>query len=264
MLPSMIPYDRVRHVTAGSVVYPPGGTFGPRLQGDAQIVILHTGSMTVTIEGDTHVVKPGNAILLLPGRVEYFEFAKEQTTWHRWIAVHLGERPPDLKLSLDAFPFSIPITEELNRLTDLLLQLRINYAADSSVMLSAGHTALELFGTVPTTNRGLNVHPSVLEAKAWIHEHYAEEITLELLASHAGVSPEHLVRLFRASEETTPIRYLWYYRVLRAIELLQHSGLSVNEIAYRCGFKTSFHFARAIKKQSGFSASEIRKSAWET
>ena len=38
-------------VNAGEVTYPPGGTLGPRRQHDVQLVLLHSGSMTVWVDG---------------------------------------------------------------------------------------------------------------------------------------------------------------------------------------------------------------------
>lgn len=44
-------------VTFGDVVYEPGGIFGPRVQRDFQMVILHSGCMSMWMAGGG--VKPG-------------------------------------------------------------------------------------------------------------------------------------------------------------------------------------------------------------
>ncbi|GMK38062.1 hypothetical protein PCCS19_11160 [Paenibacillus sp. CCS19] len=82
------------------------------------------------------------------------------------------------------------------------------------------------------------------------------------IAAKAGVSPEHLLRLFKKHEGPTPIQYVWKYRIDRAIELLIHTGLNVTEVSERCGFKTTHHFARMIKQETGRTASEIRRLSW--
>src|ERR687887_338603 len=38
-------------VSAGEVVYPPGGRLGPRWQRDVQLVLVHEGSARVAIDG---------------------------------------------------------------------------------------------------------------------------------------------------------------------------------------------------------------------
>src|SRR5207237_610785 len=41
-------------VSVGEVIYPPGGAFGPRLQRNLQLIILHSGQMTVWIDDVPH------------------------------------------------------------------------------------------------------------------------------------------------------------------------------------------------------------------
>lgn len=261
---AMFRLDSIRYVNAGSVHYPPGGTFGPRIQQDLQLVLLHTGHMEVAVDGMAHSVDPGNVVLLQPERCETFTFAREQTTWHRWIAVHYEALTDSERAVLDALPFSQPIPEPLNRLTDTLLQAQTMYGQEHDAIRSLGLAALQFYaaGHIESLQAKSTAHPSVAAAKGWLQEHFAEHISLTGLAEQAGVSPEHLVRLFRAGEGTTPIQYVWQFRVLKAIELLAQTGLPVNEIAARCGFKTSYHFARLVKKQTGRSPTEIRKDSW--
>ena len=260
---SVLPYDLVATATAGSIVYPPGGAFGPRIQQDVQLVLLHTGAMTVTIDQTSHTVQPGYVVILLPGHQEQFRFADKQETWHRWVAIHLNSSSPALLDQLGALPFCVPLTEELNRFTDLILALRTKHAESSAMMRSMGHTALQLYADMHDSAEGVALHPSMRSAKDWIHAHFDGEITLDSLANQAGVSTEHLVRLFKKFEGTTPIKYVWQYRVLRAVEMLRYTGLTITEIAYRCGFKTSFHFARLVKQQTGLQPSQIRRQSWE-
>lgn len=260
---SLVPFESVRHAVAGSIVYPPGGRFGPRIQQDLQLVLLYTGEMEVAIDGVPRHVEAGRVALLTPGREEAFAFARSRETWHRWIAVHVDPLPAEALERIRSLPFSLPLTEEMNRLADLLLSVQSHTAHDSPLSRSLGLAALNLY---PVESSRMVMqrekHPAVHLAGKRIREHYAEDLTLRDLARHAGVSPEHLVRLFRKYENTTPIQYLWECRMRRAVELLVNTGLSVGEVAQACGFKTSQHFARLIKKETGRSPSEIRRTSW--
>src|SRR5437763_17217635 len=57
---------------AGVVTYPPRATLGPRLQPDYQLVLVHTGSARVTVNGKPQEIPAGHVGLLLPGTTEYF------------------------------------------------------------------------------------------------------------------------------------------------------------------------------------------------
>lgn len=248
---------------AGSVVYPPGGKFGPRIQKDIQLVMLYTGEMSVTIDGRELHVQPGHVVLLLPGHEEQFAFSKTEDTWHRWIAVHVPELEEKSREAFRRLPEYLPLTEDMNRLTDLLLRLQRDATPSDPVILQLGLAALHLYPVESQRSMDqMEKHPAIYSALSWIREHYAEEVTLKEMAAVAKVSPEHLVRLFKQYEQATPFQYLWSFRIQKAVELLTNTGLTVTEIALRCGFKTSHHFARQLKQSTGRTASEIRQLSW--
>lgn len=260
---TLIPYDDVRHATTGSIVYSPGGRFGPRIQQDIQLVLLYTGEMNVTIDGSLLHVPAGHVVLLKPGHEESFAFAKDEETWHRWIAVHVSSLTAAARDYLDSLPVCQPLSDEMNRLADMMLTMQPDVPPDDPLNCSLGLAALQLYpAETMRMKRRTEKHPSVYMATSWIRDHYADEMTLPELASRAGISAEHLVRLFNRYESVTPIQYLWNYRIERGIELLAHTGLTISEVADRCGFKNPHHFARLIKQSTGKSPSQIRKISW--
>ncbi|MDG0812566.1 AraC family transcriptional regulator [Cohnella rhizosphaerae] len=256
-------FDRITHAVAGSIVYPPGSRFGPRIQQDVQLVMLYTGEMTVTLSGRALRVKPGHVVLLKPGLEETFVFSKSEDSWHRWIAVHFEDLPETAVEQLSELPECLPLSEEMNVLVDLMVRLNRRSAPTDADVRSLGLAALHLYpresGKSPLNREK---HPAVYAALAEIRENYARELSLAQLAHAAGASPEHLVRLFNKHERTSPIQFLWQYRVNRAVELLTHTGLTVSEIAARCGFKTSHHLARLVKETTGRTATDIRRASW--
>ncbi|MBB6670705.1 AraC family transcriptional regulator [Cohnella nanjingensis] len=261
--PPLLSIGDIEHAVAGSIVYPPGGRLGPRIQQDIQLVMLYTGRMDVSIDGRWLNVSPGHVVMLKPGREETFAFSKTEQTWHRWIAVHLREMDAAARLALDELPECLPLSEEMNRLLDLMLNVQRFSSFEDPVVACLGLAALHLY---PTESRTALLqrekHPAVYEVLTRIRERYMEDLSLSDLAAVAGLSSEHLVRLFRQHEQTTPIAYLWRYRIDRAVELLISTGLNVTEIAQRCGFKTSHHFARMVKQETGRTASDIRRLSW--
>lgn len=259
----MIPFESLQYASAGSIVYPPGGRFGPRIQADIQLVMLYTGEMNVSIDGRLVQVLPGQLLLLKPGHEETFVFSKTEQSWHRWIAIHVNELSNELREMLYELPECLTLTEEMNRLTDLMLDVQRQVSDDDYAILSLALAAIHLY---PVESKRVLLqkekHPAVYTTLMWIHEHYAEDISLEKLAEQANLSSEHLLRIFKTNVQSTPIHYLWEHRVNKAVELLTSTGLTISEIAHRCGFKTSHHFARLIKKFTGKTATTIRQLSW--
>jgi len=81
----------------------------------------------------------------------------------------------------------------------------------------------------------------------WTLEHLREPVTVADLAAHALMSPRTFARQFAARTGTTPHQWLTRARLMRAQELLEHSGDSVDQIAAECGLSPLMlrrHFAR--------------------
>ncbi len=255
----------VTDARAGTVLYPPGGRYGPRLQTDLQLVLVHTGSMRVCIDGTDCCVPAGHVALLKPGHVEEFQFAEKEETWHRWIQVSPQSLCSEWLVVLSRLPFYVPLSDKMNALADLMLAIQQNESrATGEVLRSLGSSAIYLYIAECQSRDASHVkHHAVLMAKAVVQRRYHEHLTVEDLAREGNVTPEHLIRLFRKDENMTPAQYLWNYRIERGLELLRSSGLSIGEIADRTGFKTSYHFARLVKRHSGLTPTEVRRKSWE-
>ena len=71
-------YVRMRHgsVTVGDLLYAKGGSFGPRIQTDFQLVVIHSGCLSLELDDETIDVPENHGILLGPGHTEHFFFAQ--------------------------------------------------------------------------------------------------------------------------------------------------------------------------------------------
>ena len=95
----------------------------------------------------------------------------------------------------------------------------------------------------------------------FIQEHYAEDISVEQVASSASISPSECLRCFHDMIGTTPNQYLRGQRLQRAAELLCGTTLQVTAIAAQCGFEDSSYFARTFKKRTGMTPTQYRREA---
>src|SRR2546421_2502153 len=76
-----------RSPNCGIVLYPPGATLGPRIQMEYQLVLVHTGSVHVTVDGIPRDMPAGHVGLMLPGALGFFAFARDRATRHRRMAL---------------------------------------------------------------------------------------------------------------------------------------------------------------------------------
>ncbi len=80
-----------------------------------------------------------------------------------------------------------------------------------------------------------------------------------MLAELAGVTPQHLCRVFKDSMNMRPNEYLTQRRLQEAKRLLQRNELSVSEIAARSGFSDAGYFSTVFRKHEGVSPIEYKK-----
>jgi AraC family transcriptional regulator len=237
-------------VSVGEVVYPPGGTLGPRRQHDLQLVLVHRGSARITVDDRPPVsYAAGTVVLLLPGHRERFAFASDRPTHHSWVQAHVAEAPEGL-------PPSLPLSTALGELVRAAVEAARSPLPTARPLVTALAAAafLRYAGEAQSPPTG-----AVERARAFLHAHLADPgVDLAQAARAANVSPPHLVRRFKAELGVTPMAYLWERRVAAGIDLLRHTGLSVGEVAARAGFKSVYHFSRRVKEATGASPTELR------
>jgi AraC-like DNA-binding protein len=93
-------------------------------------------------------------------------------------------------------------------------------------------------------------HPGVAKARCFINERYAERVTLDELASAAGLSKFHLVRSFTQECGLAPHAYQNLRRVMDAKGRIEQ-GQSIKEAATSNGFADQAHFSRVFKRLVG-------------
>ncbi len=94
----------------------------------------------------------------------------------------------------------------------------------------------------------------------YLHENYAEDVSLQTLATVANFSEFHFHRIFKAHLGESLYKYIQRIRIEKAANRLTYeSGKSITEIALDCGFTNSASFARTFKEYFSVSASEWRK-----
>jgi two-component system response regulator YesN len=96
------------------------------------------------------------------------------------------------------------------------------------------------------------------KAKEYIENHYADSITLELVAEFVELSPFYFSKLFKDRFGMTFIDYLTEIRINHAKTEMLDQGMSLKEICFSVGYKDPNYFSRVFKKQTGLSPTEFR------
>ena len=82
-------------------------------------------------------------------------------------------------------------------------------------------------------------------------DNYGEAIDTAAIARSASVSQSECLRCFRATIDTTPIRYLREYRIEQAANRLANSQAFIADIAAACGFGDISYFSAPFYREMG-------------
>lgn len=94
---------------------------------------------------------------------------------------------------------------------------------------------------------------------SYIHENYANNISLQEIAEAAHLSVSECNRSFKRTLHMTPYDYLIKYRIKKSTELLMATDSTITEIAHRVGFNHVNHFIQSFKKNLKKTPKEYRK-----
>lgn len=101
----------------------------------------------------------------------------------------------------------------------------------------------------------------VADALRCIEERYAEQISLEDVATQVGLSAAHLSRVLSNETGKSFIEHLSDYRIARAKAELASGRMSVKEVGAAVGYLDPNYFSRAFKRVAGMTPSEYAKAS---
>ena len=89
---------------------------------------------------------------------------------------------------------------------------------------------------------------------AYINEHYADEINLDVMAEHFGYSKYYFSRMFNDALGTSITDYVSAVRLMHTLETMKSKGCTASEAALECGFSSIPTFYRVLKKSYNYKA----------
>ncbi|MBX5461995.1 MAG: AraC family transcriptional regulator [Steroidobacteraceae bacterium] len=101
----------------------------------------------------------------------------------------------------------------------------------------------------------------VQKALWFVESHFAQEITLEDLASHAGVSRYHVTRAFSDATGQPLMRYVRGRRLTEAARALANGAPDILAVALEAGYGSHEAFTRAFREQFGVTPESVRARA---
>ncbi|MEK3734375.1 AraC family transcriptional regulator [Paenibacillus sp. FSL M8-0334] len=242
-------------VRAGRSVAKPNYKVGPKRIECYSIHVVLEGKLCLEYEGNKTVLQRGDLFCLFPGRTyDYYVLPSDPLLQMSWLAID-GSRVKPL-LELAGVKPDRPYGEKLvtprvrsamDRIVGALSRVE---RWNPSVSLELQGLLCELLaGIIPDTAPVHADEPSswIRECMAFMDLHATEGISVQQVASFAGVHRSYFSNVFTSQVGVPPQKYLQSIRMEKAKRLLIETDASVTEIALSLGYPNLYTFTRAFK-----------------
>lgn len=243
----------------------PGHTVGPGVRDLYKIHFIHAGTGRVAVGEAEHRLQAGQAFLTYPHIVTYYAADSREPWTYSWVAF-TGEEIQSL-LSRTALSPEQPVFPMDQQLMPALYD-RLTAAADTAEGLDLPLKAIMyefftlLLRTAPAAKDNVRLPRAksfyVEECLHFLHAHYCENITVEMMSASLKLDRKYLSALFKRTVGLPPQQYLLNFRIAKACELLAESSCTVGEIARSVGYQDPLLFSRMFKKVKGCSPKDYR------
>lgn len=215
------------------------------------LVVGVSGALSIESRGGSAGVLAIGAMYVLPAGLPHRE--------------RVGPRPARCLLLTDARPAWDRLTSRrvAGRAVGLLAA-RLAEALDLGDVAGAEATASELIALaeLESARRSASGHRLdwVGGIAACLDQRFPRLPSLAALAGEAGVSREHLSRVFRRTTGLTVGQYVRRRRVLEGASRLRERRADLSEVANACGFADQSHFTREFRRHFGTTPRRYRDS----
>lgn len=235
-------------------------TFAPHTHEGYAIGVIERGAERFKYRGSSHVAPAGSIVFINPGEVHTGSSATEHGWTYRMLypSTELLQRAiSDIVGRQRDIPFFVePVIDDPAMMAELFLTHRVleeqtsALERESRLLWTLARLIVCYADDHPRIRPLTKEHMGIRRARSYLDEHYADNVSLEQLATIAQLSPFHLLRLFRNQMNLPPHAYQIQVRVTRARQLLQ-MGMPCVDTALAVGFADQSHFTKHFKRIVG-------------
>ena len=128
----------------------------------------------------------------------------------------------------------------------LMGELISTKSEDECVMIFV--SIVNQIGEIVNDKRNNIIHEHVQMMLNYINEHYADIISLDIIADYTNLNRCYVGRIFKQYMSTGIVDYVNQVRIEKAAEMLKETNLKISDIAYKVGFNNTNYFNKIFKK----------------
>ncbi len=250
---------------------------------EIELVYIESGTGTQFIGNNIHHFNEGNMVMVGSGLPHLWKcdeayFEKGSTLSAASYVVHFlpdvfGNdffRLPENRATIELFEHAklgIQIIGDTKmKVLELMCQLIPAKAIDRTILLLQILQAIIQSNEWHLITKVNQIQPySVKESERmnsiyqYVIEHFTREISLDVIAKEAHLTPNAFCRFFKGRTKKTFTRFLLEMRINHSCKLLAESDKNIEEVLNLSGFNSSSHYNRYFKQLMGVTPYEYRK-----
>ena len=240
-----------------------GAIFLVNKHSDLEIIFITNGTLEIHLDNEVFVGDVGDIIVINPNVLHNIIALSEEVTYECIIIdknyldknglllenKHINEVIKDKTLFNLIRSIKSSVLER-----QPLYQARVNI---DILRLSVGlfeKYSITRDKSTPQNNTLISIEKSI----GYINKNFNSDITIDDLAAHIGYSKFYFCRKFKEITGYTPATYVNMQRIRYAYNKLCQSDVTVNDVAFECGFKSVAYFSITFKKYIGINPSSVR------
>lgn len=243
----------------------PGVANGPIVKNFYLVHYIISGKGYYTVGNRRHILGPGDAFLIRPGKTVVYSSDKEDPWQYCFFAfngelaeyylnrtafvssdvTHLGDDAlydlvSETTDTISAYPRNSDIYA-ISQLLKILLLFAEHYAGNET-----GHSRI--------------LRPDIQKVLDFISYHYADPITVMDMSRLVALERSYFCRTFKNAVGISPKDYLTKFRLDKARQLLTETSIPIGKVAEAVGFQSFSSFSRLFTAQYQQSPSQYRKT----
>lgn len=235
-----------------------------------EFIFSEGGFVHCTVNGMHVLLEPGTALLIQPGDLHAVSVDQPQRVTEIVANSSFWATEEDNELFSGKLRFQMQfvandptdaaIVERLREIKRCYTEqgfgyefrLKSLFSDIFSSMLANGRYHVEKQESVKESDTSKNLF-------SYVHQHYADDLSLEHLASLSHYSKSYVIKLFKKNTGQTPIEYINRYRLDQAKSFLQNPKNSILDVSLMSGFQNVGYFIRIFKAHFGMTPGVYRK-----
>lgn len=227
-----------------------------------------SGKGILAYDGNEYEISGGQIFWLDCMKKQRYQTAPDASGWHiDWVHFYGGGCKDYYDLFLQQNGGSPVVSGDAGKVVLDNIEKLVEIYRNANGTLSDDARAASLLTVImsrciiladPSTQQE-DLPPYVQDTKRYINQHYAEHISLDVLAHEISINKFYLQKLFSKTVGLSPNEYLTNVRIQEAKRLLRSSNLPIAQIALEVGFGSISHFIEQFKLREQMPPSVYRK-----